>query len=194
LYAASSIPALSPNLGDGALVGPADAVMFCLSKGLACPIGSVLVGERSFIAEARRIRQRLGGGWRQAGIVAAAGVVALKTMIDRLVEDHALARDLARRLVDLGMMIDLAQIQTNIVRVDLSLTGLSAEEFSDSLAKHAVWVKVIAPRVVRMVTHKDVLRSDVRRVVDAVANVLAEQHKAKEERTRVFAQARSRLA
>jgi threonine aldolase len=93
----------------------ADSVTFCLSKGLSAPIGSVICGSKDFIAEARRKRKMLGGGMRQAGVLAAAGIVALEKMIDRLAEDHANARHLAEGLADMpGVAIDLDRVQTNI--------------------------------------------------------------------------------
>ena len=156
------------------LVAPIDAAMFCLTKGLACPIGSVLVGTKAFISVARRFRQQLGGGWRQAGILAAAGLVALDEMIDRLSEDHARARRLAELLFTAGFGIDLSQVQSNIIRVDLSPLSLEGNMFARALAAQGIRVKVIGPSVVRMVTHKDISDVDVEEVGRVLPQVLDE--------------------
>src|SRR4029453_18975824 len=106
--------ALKRPAGD--FVGDIDSVAFCISKGLAAPVGSVICGSGELIGKARRVRKMLGGGMRQAGVIAAAGVVALEKMVDRLAEDHANARALAERLARIpGLVVDLASVQTNIV-------------------------------------------------------------------------------
>ncbi|PZN12771.1 MAG: low specificity L-threonine aldolase [Bacillota bacterium] len=144
------------------LAAPADSVMFSLSKGLGCPVGSVLVGDRDFIEEARRYRKALGGGMRQAGIIAAAGLVALEEMIDRLAEDHALARRLAEGLAELpGVVVDLESVQTNIVMADVRGTGWAAQELAAALAAEGVRVNAVDPYRLRWVTHKDVGPRDV---------------------------------
>ncbi|MGD9990103.1 GntG family PLP-dependent aldolase [Pseudonocardia sp.] len=138
-----------------------DAAQFCLSKGLSSPIGSVLVGPRDLIAEARWLRQQLGGGWRQAGIIAAAGLVALDEMVGRLAEDHAHARELGRLLAEAGLGVDHAQIQTNIVRVDVGGAGLTAEAFVARMAARRVLVKPVGPDTVRLVVHREIAASDL---------------------------------
>jgi threonine aldolase len=105
------------------LASVADSLSFCLSKGLSCPVGSVLVGDQEFITKARRIRKMLGGGMRQAGIVAAAGLLALDTMIDRLADDHANAQQLAKGLASItGVSVDPTTIETNIVAMVMALS------------------------------------------------------------------------
>lgn len=151
-----------------------DAVALCLSKSLACPVGSLLVGSSEFIARARRMRQMLGGGWRQAGIIAAAGIVALEEMVDRLAEDHENARQLAEGLIKIGLDIDLAQVQTNIVHLDLSNTGRTAADFCAALAEKGVRIKAVGPYEARMVTHKDFCAADTKRVLEAVQLCLNE--------------------
>lgn len=148
-----------------------DAMSFCLSKGLACPVGSVMLGSRDFIQKARRFRQRLGGGWRQAGILAAAGIVALNEMVDRLADDHANAMELGKNLFELGLGVDLDQVQTNIVYVDLESWGYTAKAFCSALEKKNIKVKEIGLHQVRMVTNKDVTKADVELVLDAVKQI-----------------------
>ncbi len=146
-----------------------DSVCLCLSKALACPVGSMLMGEKAFIDEARRMRQRLGGGWRQAGILAAAGIVAFEEMIDRLEEDHQNAQVLAKGLKDLGLGIDMAQVQTNVIHVDLSPLNKSAEWFCKSLGEKGIKAKNIGQQEVRMITHKDIDLEDIKKVFEVVS-------------------------
>ena len=153
------------------LIGGADTVMFCLSKGLGAPVGSVLCGPADVIAEARRQRRRLGGGMRQAGVIAAAGVVALETMVERLADDHARARRLADEIAQRWPgSVDPALIRTNIVcaRLDALPPGFVAR-----LAAAGVRVGTIDPRTVRLVTHKDVNDDDITRVVAALDTLTA---------------------
>ena len=149
-----------------------DVVAACLSKGLACPVGSVLGGTSEFIAAARRMRQRLGGGWRQAGILAAAGIVALEEMIDRLEDDHANAHCLAEGLLSMGFGIDLEQVKTNIVHVGLEHVAFGELEFERRLAEMGIRVKVIGKEQIRMVTHKDILEADIENTLDSIRQVL----------------------
>ncbi len=135
----------------------ADSVMFCLSKGLGAPVGSVVVGDEEFISRARRARKMLGGGMRQAGIIAAAGLVALKTMIDRLKEDHENAKYLAVGLRDLGYRVDPDSVETNMVMVDVE----NAPEFVEKLRRNGVLSNAISTTRIRLVTHKDVSRDDI---------------------------------
>jgi len=135
------------------LVRDADSMMFCLSKGLSAPVGSMLVGEASFVARARRLRKMLGGGMRQAGVLAAAGIVALDTMIERLAEDHRHARLLAQRLASLpGLGIDVASIQTNIVMVHVA----DADAMVAQLATRGVLANAEGPTRIRLVTHRHI--------------------------------------
>ncbi|WP_405001272.1 threonine aldolase family protein [Geochorda subterranea] len=154
------------------IVQAVDSVMFCLSKGLSAPIGSVLVGSRDFIEEARRRRQMVGGAMRQAGVIAAAGIVALRTMISRLAEDHARARALAERLAGTpGIRVSPPPV-TNMVMVDVAGTGLSAAEFGKRLAEgHNVWALPVGPSVLRLVTHRHVDDEDVERAAQAIRAV-----------------------
>jgi threonine aldolase len=147
--------------------GHADAMMFCLSKGLGAPIGSVLLGDTEFIKEARRLKILFGAAWRQAGIMAAAGLIALDEGPGRLHEDHANARALATGLADLlPGSVDPADVPTNIVFVDVSGTGRNAQEWAARLAAEGLLVTIVAGRV-RMLTHRDVGQAQIQAALDA---------------------------
>jgi threonine aldolase len=137
------------------LTEPVDSVTICLSKGLCAPVGSVLCGSRDFIRRAHRIRKQLGGGMRQAGVLAAAGIVALETMVNRLAEDHARARRLAECLAETpGLVLKPGTPQTNMVFVGLSEeVPISAEQVALRLSELGVEVGVVAARQFRLVTH-----------------------------------------
>ena len=151
-----------------------DTVMFCLSKGLGAPAGSMVVGERRTIDEARLYRKRLGGGMRQAGVLAAAGLIAVEEMPGRLYEDHANAKLLAAGLARLpGVRVDPARVATNIVIFDIAETGLSTGAFSAKLKEQGVLANGINARQVRMVTHYDVSRAACESALETVAGVLA---------------------
>ncbi len=137
------------------LVAPADSVTFCLSKGLCAPVGSVLCGSAEFISRAHRIRKQLGGGMRQGGVLAAAGVVALETMIDRLAEDHRRARRLADGLAEIpGIELDPGSPHTNMVFLALGEdVPLDASQFAQKLKADGVLVGVVGSRRFRLVTH-----------------------------------------
>lgn len=155
------------------LVRPVDSVMFSLSKGLGAPVGSMLAGSREFIRKARRARKLLGGAMRQAGVIAAAGVVALETMIDRLHIDHENARRLAEGLADLpGLQVDLERVQTNIVMVDVTGTGLDAAEVARRWASAGVLVNAADQARVRCVTRKEISASDVDEAIVRISRAL----------------------
>jgi threonine aldolase len=159
------------------LAGPADSVMFCLSKGLGAPVGSMLVGTAEAIDRARGYRKRLGGGMRQAGVLAAAGLIALEEMPHRLGEDHANARFLAGELAKLpGIQIDPARVQTNIVIFDISATGLATTELTAALKTRGVLMNGINPRQMRAVTHFDVSREQCATAIAAISEAFAEKH------------------
>ena len=150
-----------------------DSVQFCLSKGLGAPVGSMIVASREFIERCRPIRKMLGGGMRQAGVLAAAGLVALEHGPRRLQEDHDNARILAQRLAGIpGVALDASKVQTNIVIFSVRPSGLSSNEFLSRLtARNVLAVPVDAHRV-RMVTHLDVTRDQVEAAADTVALAL----------------------
>ncbi|HEV8473582.1 MAG TPA: low specificity L-threonine aldolase [Methylomirabilota bacterium] len=149
-----------------------DSVTFCVSKGLSAPVGSVVCGSEAFIARARRLRKMVGGGMRQAGIIAAAGVVALERMVDRLAEDHVNARRLAEGVAKLsGLSVDLSSVQTNIVILRVDRGAGSAQATADLVAGCAarkVKVHAMGPTSIRCVTHKDVDAEDITRALDAL--------------------------
>ncbi len=140
----------------------ADSIMFCLSKSLAAPIGSLVAGSREFIHRARRFRKLLGGGMRQAGVIAAAGIVALETMVERLREDHENARLLAEGLSKIeGIEIDLKRVQTNIVIFAVRHPKIDASMLTRRLREERILVHQISANAIRCLTHKDVSRDDV---------------------------------
>jgi len=157
------------------LVEPADSVTFCLSKALCAPVGSVLCGSQDFIQRAHRIRKQLGGGMRQAGILAAAGIVALETMIDRLAEDHARAKRLAQGLAGIpGVKLDPGTPYTNMIFLSLSdEVPLSTKEVAFALEKHGVRVGATGSRRFRLVTHYWIDDTSVERAVQVFSQVLS---------------------
>lgn len=152
----------------------ADSVTFCLSKGLSAPVGSVVVGRRAFVERARRARKMLGGGMRQAGILAAAGLVAVEKMVDRLREDHENARLLAEGLAALpGIQIDLRKVQTNIVIFSLQRKDLDASGLVLKLGEQGIKCLNIGPDRIRMVTHKEIDRIGIRRTLEVMRAILS---------------------
>jgi threonine aldolase len=147
--------------------------MFCLSKGLGAPIGSVLCGPAELIREARRIWILYGGAWRQAGIMAAAGLVALEEGRARLTEDHDRARRLAEALEEIRPgLVDLAQVETNMVFADTEAVGMTAAEILERLAALGVGAVPIGPTAIRMVTHVDVDDDAMSLAIDAWRSVV----------------------
>jgi threonine aldolase len=152
----------------------ADTVQFCFSKGLAAPVGSMLVGPRAVVDRARKYRKMLGGGMRQAGILAAAALLALEAMVDRLAEDHANARLLAEGLAEFsGIEVDLKRVQTNIVIFAVRSPRADATAFTRGLAARGVLAHQISPDSIRLVTHKDVSRDDILTALAAARELLA---------------------
>ena len=163
--------AVALDMDPAVLCEKVDVVSLCLSKGLACPIGSILMGPKDVIARARVMRQMLGGGWRQGGIVAAAGIVGLNNY-KRLAEDHAHAQALAAGLKELGLGIDMAQVQTNVVRIDTAPVGLTAKQFVEKLDGFGVKAKPVGPAYVRMICHNDLKDEMIPVVLKAVQDCL----------------------
>jgi threonine aldolase len=152
------------------IVRDVDSIMFCLSKGLGAPVGSMLVGTRDAIDQARLYRKRLGGGMRQAGVLAAAGLIALEESPALLAADHANARHLAERLSKIPLIkIDADRVRTNIVIFDISALGIATSEFSRGLKEKGVLANGINATHMRMVTHTDVSRADCEKAIDAVS-------------------------
>lgn len=150
----------------------ADSLMFCLSKGLSAPVGSVLTGSKNFIDYSRRIRKALGGGMRQVGILAAAGLVSMTEMIDRLKDDHLRAKKLAQEISQLpGIVLDPDLIETDIIIFNLDRNDITVHQFLDKLRDLGV-LALATHGGVRFVTHKDVDDTDVDHVVEAMKNIL----------------------
>ena len=149
----------------------ADTLSFCLSKALCCPVGSVFCGSAEDVAEAHRLRKLLGGGMRQAGVLAAAGIVALESMVDRLPEDHSHARVLAEGLAEMdGLTVDLDRVQTNIVIAEPERIG--APEFVERLRVRGVLAGTMGPRTVRFVTHHGISAAGVQTALAAAQSAL----------------------
>ncbi len=152
-----------------------DTMSFCLSKALSCPVGSVLVGSNEFITEATRWRKMVGGGMRQAGILAVAGLVALDTMVDRLAEDHQNSRRLAQGLANIdGLSVDPDSIQTNIVIFDVEEKVGAAPDFIKAMKDAEVLVSYPGERSVRMVTHRHISSEDVEETLSRTSKVVRE--------------------
>lgn len=150
-----------------------DTVQVCLSKGLGAPVGSLLAGSKEFIEAARVWRKRMGGGMRQAGVLAAPGIIALTEMADRLAEDHTHAKRLAMALSEMkGLSIDPASVETNIVIVDVSSTGKTSCEILDLLKQEGILAVDFDDTLVRFVTHKDVSASDIEEAIVRINRVV----------------------
>jgi threonine aldolase len=155
------------------LTRSADSVQFCLSKGLSAPVGSLLCGTGEFIAEARRWRKMLGGGMRQAGVLAAAGIEALENMVDRMADDHANARRLAEGLAATpGFVVDLATVKTNIVIWDLVTVQVTPQEVAERLKAEGVKIMPIGGGKFRAVTHYGIEADDIEQAVSVTRRVM----------------------
>jgi threonine aldolase len=150
-----------------------DTVTLCLSKGLGCPLGALVAGSPELMANARRLKHRFGGAMRQAGIVAAAGVYALEHNVERLADDHARARRLAEGLYEAGVPVDLEQVETNFVQVDVARLGLGTEKALERLAQQGVGLSMtVHPTRLRAVTHLDIDDDDIERAVELIPRAL----------------------
>lgn len=165
--------AVALGLPVAEVVAPVDSITFCLSKGLAAPVGSILAGSKAFIATARRNRKLLGGGMRQAGILAAAGLVSLRTMVERLAEDHANARTLARGLSEIaGLAVEMETVQTNMVMFDVRDERWDGASLAGAISRAGVLCNATGPHRVRLVTHNDVAADDIPQALERIAQVL----------------------
>jgi threonine aldolase len=154
------------------IAAQADTLTFCISKGLGCPAGSLFCGSRESVDQARRWRKRLGGGMRQTGVLAAAGLVALDTMVDRLAEDHANARTLAEGLVELpGVKCDLTRVQTNLVYFEV--TGVSGAHFTEECKRRGLLGEALDPQRIRFVTHNGISATDVQSALEICQEVVS---------------------
>jgi threonine aldolase len=167
--------AVAQNIDVKELTQYADSMMFCLSKGLSAPIGSLAVGNKEFIDNARRYRKMLGGGMRQAGVIAIAGIIAIEKMVDRLKEDHSNAQTLAKGLTSIeGISLDLSQVQTNIVVYDVSGLGITSEKWITKLNESGVKTGPLDGRRVRVVTHRGIEKEDIEYTLGVSEKVAAE--------------------
>ena len=165
--------AVALNVAPARLVQEADSVSVCLSKGLGAPVGSVVVGDADFISRARRMRKILGGGTRQAGIIAAAGIVAVSEMIERLADDHANARKLAQGLAKLdGIVLNPEKIETDIVYFELHRDDITPAQLSAGLKEKGVLLNPSGGNLLRAVTNLSVSSVDIDRTLEAFARVL----------------------
>jgi threonine aldolase len=165
--------AVAQKVAPKVLVEDADSVQFCLTKGLSCPYGSLVVGKKDFIKEARFARQMVGGGMRQAGIMAAAGIVALEKMIDRLGDDHENAQLLAGGLLDMGFKIDMETVQTNMVFVSGAPSRATMQEWVAELQNRGYLMNTPSKTGrMRMVTHYGVLREDIVAFLETTSEIL----------------------
>ena len=165
--------AVALNVSIDRLARGADSVSLCLSKGLAAPVGSVVVGDKEFIRKARRMRKAVGGGMRQAGVIAAAGIVAMTEMVERLADDHANAHRLAEGLNRLdGISIDPQTVQTDIVIFDLDREDITPANLSAGLRGHGVLLNPIGGKRLRAVTNYHISEADIGRTLEAFAAVL----------------------
>ncbi len=166
--------AVASGLSLAEIAAPFDSVSLCLSKGLGAPVGSVLVGSAAFVRRAARARKLLGGGMRQAGIVAAAGLYALEHNVGRLADDHRRCRFLAERIAAApGLAVDPGAVETNMVFADTRPSGRRAAEVVRLLAEHGVLCLDEGPTTIRLVTHLDVGDEDVARAAEIVVAALA---------------------
>jgi threonine aldolase len=157
------------------MVAEADSVNICLSKGLGAPVGSVVSGKKEFISEARRNRKAVGGGMRQAGVLAAAGIVALTEMTDRLADDHKNAKRLANGLVNVeGLSVDPDRVFTNIVYIDITKKEMTAPVLAERLSSRGIRLLPTGPNRLRAVTHYHVTSSDIDYALDIFCNILKE--------------------
>jgi len=165
--------AVALNIKPALLAKDVDSMMFCLSKGLSAPVGSILTGSKEFIQRARKNRKMLGGGIRQAGILAAAGIIALENMVERLEEDHKNARILGEGLADIGgIKIDLETIQTNMVYFNLNKSGMNTYQFLPKLAEYNILGSPQPPTKVRLVTHYGINEDDIYATIKAIKEIV----------------------
>ena len=166
--------AVAENVAPAELVRNADSVSVCLSKGLGAPVGSLVVGSSDFIHKARRNRKVLGGGMRQAGVVAAAGIVAVTENVERLADDHANAHRLAQGFSELdGIILDPDTVKTNIVFFELRRADMTPSQFADGMKRHNVLLSPAGGRLLRAVTNLDVTQADIDTAIAAAQAVLS---------------------
>ncbi|MFZ5943336.1 MAG: low-specificity L-threonine aldolase [Bacillota bacterium] len=166
--------AVSLNVPVSRLVKDVDSIMFCLSKGLGCPVGSMLAGSKEFIERARKYRKMLGGGLRQAGVLAAAGIYSLEQLVDRLADDHVAARRLAEGINQIpGLSVDLNTVETNIVMADITKEGLTSGKLSHFMQEEGILVITVNEKRIRLVTHRDVSSQDIETALAKIKYIMS---------------------
>jgi len=165
--------AVALNIEPALLIKNVDSVMFCLSKGLSAPVGSILAGSKEFIERARKNRKMLGGGMRQAGILAAAGIIAIENMVERLGEDHKNARILGEGLANIsGIKVDLETVQTNMVCFDLNKSDMDTYQFLPKLVEYNILGSPRPPTKVRLVAHYGINEEDIYTTIKAIEGIV----------------------
>jgi threonine aldolase len=165
--------ATASDLPAARIASQFDTATLCLSKGLGCPLGALVAGSHDLMVEARRLKHQFGGAMRQAGIVAAAGVYALDHHVDRLAEDHARARQLGEGLHAAGVPVDLEQVETNFVQIDVGPLGLTTEEALERLMQQGVGLSMTAHETrLRAVTHLDISDEDIEQALESIPRAL----------------------
>jgi threonine aldolase len=153
-----------------------DTVQVCLSKGLSAPMGSILAGPKDWIVQARKWRKRLGGGMRQAGLMAAPGIIAITQMIDRLAEDHHRARELAKELAQIeGLVVEVNSVDTNIVLIDISSLGITAKAYLESIKERFdILGTAFGTYTIRLTTHRHITDQDIEKTIEAFTSLSKE--------------------
>lgn len=150
-----------------------DTVQICLSKGLSAPMGSILAGSKDYIETARKWRKRLGGGMRQAGLMAAPGIIALTKMVDRLKEDHNRAKNLAHGIEQVeGLRVDVSSVETNILLLDVKGLGTTAKSFMDEMHKYEIFGSVFGEYIIRLTTHREITDEDIDNTIKAIKEIV----------------------
>jgi threonine aldolase len=166
--------AVAQNIEVKKLTGPADSIMFCLSKGLSAPVGSLVCGSNDFIKRARKYRKMVGGGMRQAGHLAAAGLVALENLVERLKEDHRNAKTLAEKLTSIkGIELDQPDVKSNIIFFKVNPSLIAGESFVSKLEENSIKILMTEPGVFRAVLHREVSAEQVDTVTRTIESILA---------------------
>lgn len=169
--------AVALNVDVKELTQYVDTVQICLSKGLSAPMGSILAGPKEYIETARKWRKRLGGGMRQAGLMAAPGIIALTKMVDRLKDDHMRAKRLALGIEQVdGINVDVSSVETNILLLDIEGLGITAKSFMDELHKYVIYGSVFGEYIIRLTTHREITDEDIDNTIKAITEI-AKQYK-----------------
>lgn len=164
--------AVALNIDVKELTQYVDTVQICLSKGLSSPMGSILAGPKDYIELARKWRKRLGGGMRQAGLMAAPGIIAITKMVDRLKEDHERAKRLALGVEQVdGITVDVSSVETNILLLDVEGLGITAKSFMDELHKYDIYGSIFGEYIIRLTTHREITDEDIDNTIKAIKGI-----------------------